>query len=266
MHELVGMGDPARQVSVDVSDPPRQPVLLAEPGRQGSRLRPAVKVTAAGLGAVVVALVLLVGTGWVVTPSVARAEGRVIAELHPVGGRDLGRLPSPDRVGQAVIAVENSRFDHDIGVDPLGVAARLMDQGGLGGATIEQQLAKVLYTGGSDSMWAKAEQVELALKLDEHYSKAQILEMYLNAVYYGNGFYGLEAASQGYFGLAAQQLSWGQASLLAGLIQAPSAYDPLVHLSTAQARQAHVLDRLVATGVLTRDQAAAALAAPLNLR
>lgn len=82
----------------------------------------------------------------------------------------------------------------------LGVAARLVDQHKLEGATIEQQLAKVLYS-GRDGTWANAEDVELALKFDQRYSKGQILEMYLNAVYYGSGYYGLGAAARGYFGV-----------------------------------------------------------------
>jgi membrane peptidoglycan carboxypeptidase len=135
-----------------------------------------------------------------------------------------------------------------------------------GGATLDQQLAKVLYTPTGSGLPAKLEQVELALKLDAKYSKAQILEMYLNAVYFGHGYYGLPAASRGYFGRSPAALNWPQASLLAGLVQAPSAYDPLRHLDLARARQAHVLDRLTHTNVLTPTQAASAERAPLDLR
>jgi penicillin-binding protein 1A len=90
--------------------------------------------------------------------------------------------------------------------------------------------------------------------------------MYLSAIYFGNGYYGVLAASEGYFGLPPDQLSWAQASLLAGLPQAPTMLDPLQHLALARQRQSYVIDRLVATGVLTRAQAAAAAAAPLDLR
>jgi penicillin-binding protein 1A len=84
--------------------------------------------------------------------------------------------------------------------------------------------------------------------------------MYLNAIYYGHQAYGIEQASQTYFHTSANQLNWGQASLLGGLPQAPSAYDPLTHFALARERQRHVLSRLVATGVLTPSQAAAAYA------
>jgi membrane peptidoglycan carboxypeptidase len=85
-------------------------------------------------------------------------------------------------------------------------------------------------------------------------------------VYFGHGFYGLTAAATGYFGVSPAHLSWAQASMLAGLVQAPSAYDPIDHLSAGRLRQRHVLDRLVATQVLSTAQADAAFAAPLVLR
>jgi len=89
--------------------------------------------------------------------------------------------------------------------------------------------------------------------------------MYLSAVYFGHGFYGLPAAARGYFATAPADLSWAQASMLAGLVQAPSAYDPYAHLDLARRRQRHVLDQLVATGTLTASQADTAFAAPLGL-
>jgi membrane peptidoglycan carboxypeptidase len=90
--------------------------------------------------------------------------------------------------------------------------------------------------------------------------------MYLADVYFGHGFYGLPAAANGYFGVTADQLSWPQATMLAGLVQSPSAYDPLPYLSAGQLRQRHVLDRLVGTHVISAAQADAAYAAPLGLR
>jgi penicillin-binding protein 1A len=101
----------------------------------------------------------------------------------------------------------------------------------------------------------KAEDLVLALKLDQAWSKDQILRMYLDDGYYGDGRYGLTAASEGYFGVAPDRLTWAQASLLAGLFQAPSAYDPFTHPDAARARQRHVLDRLVATGRLSQSAA-----------
>ena len=115
-------------------------------------------------------------------------------------------------------------------------------------------------------MSAKVEQIELSFKLEAQYSKPQILEMYLAEVYFGHGFYGLPAAARGLFGVAPADLSWAQASLLAGLVQAPSAYDPYRHQDLAKQRQRHVLERLVATHTLSQAQADAAYADPLGLR
>ena len=135
-----------------------------------------------------------------------------------------------------------------------------------GGATIDQQLAKMLYTPGRDGFTVKAEQVALALKLDHAYPKRRILAMYLDVAYFGHGFYGAYAASEGYFGVPPGDLDWGQAALLAGLLQQPTADDPLVHPDRARARRRHVLARLVATRALTASAARQAAAAPLRLR
>jgi penicillin-binding protein 1A len=89
--------------------------------------------------------------------------------------------------------------------------------------------------------------------------------MYLNSIYYGNGYWGILAASRGYFGLSPRRLTWGEASLLAGLPQAPSAYDPVDHLPLARLRQRHVLDQLVANGYLSTAEADAAFREPLPL-
>src|SRR6201999_1546919 len=100
--------------------------------------------------------------------------------------------------------------------------------------------------------------IGLAFALEHRYSKAQILGMYLNAVYFGHGFWGVAAASRGYFSTTPDRLSWGEAALLAGLPQAPSADDPILHASRARARQREVLHQLAAEHVLTATQAASA--------
>lgn len=211
----------------------------------------------------------VVAVSWPLTPSVADAEQRVTAHLAQHGAKDPHALPHPNRVGQAIVATEDSRFYAHHGLDALGVARAALAavSGGtrdMGGATLDQQLAKNLYTG--NGLLAKAEQVELSFKLEARYTKSQILEMYLSDVYFGHGFYGLPAAARGYFGVAPADLTWAQASLLGGLVQAPSAYDPYAHLDLAKRRQRHVLDRLVATHQLSTTEADAAFAAPLDLR
>jgi len=222
------------------------------------------------VGVLVVVAAVVFGLSWALTPSVSDLPRRVADRLAVHGAAGLTALPVPDRVGQAVVATEDSRFFSHHGVDFPGVLRGLV--GGLsgndkaGGATLDQQLAKVLYTPERTDIGAKIEQVLLGVKIDNAYSKQQILEAYLASVYFGQGYYGITAAAQGYFGLAPSELSWAQASLLAGLVQAPTAYDPLTHLDLAKQRQRDVLDRLVATGMLSRAQADITFVAPLHLR
>jgi penicillin-binding protein 1A len=220
---------------------------------------------------VLVALPILgVALLWPLTPGVAGADQLVTAHLSTFHSSELTALPQPDRVGQALIATENSRFLQTPGIDPVSALraglATVTGRADTGAATLEQQLAKNLYYPQDDGILAKVAEAELALKLDAHYSKDEILRLYLADVYFGHGFYGLPSASQGYFGLSPAQLSWAQASMLAGLVQAPSAYDPIDHLSAGRQRQRHVLDRLVATKVLSPAQGDAVFAGSLGLR
>lgn len=223
----------------------------------------------AALVVVVVLLVVAVAVtaAFSVTPSARSAPSRVRAILaaHHAPS-DNGLVPS--RVGAAVLATEDSRFYSDPALDPQGTLRAawgfVTANPNLGGATIEVQLAKLLYTPGRSNPAALAEQVVMAFKLDLDFTKHQILAMYLNAAYFGDGSYGITAASEHYFRVPATQLTWGQAALLAGLLQAPSAYDPHTHLSSALARRSHVFARLVAVGRLSAAQARAAAAAPLD--
>jgi membrane peptidoglycan carboxypeptidase len=177
--------------------------------------------------------------------------------------------PVPARFAASLVATEDHRFYSEPGIDLYAVArvgrAFLQGQGIQGGATIYQQLAKMLYTGGrSDSAKIEAEQVALAVKLYWTYSRPQILRMYADVAYYGNNDYGLVNASCGYFGVRPAKMSWAQAAMLAGMVQGPSLDDPLTHPASARAREVHVIGRLVATGTLTQAQADAALAVPLS--
>jgi membrane peptidoglycan carboxypeptidase len=201
-------------------------------------------------------------------PGVGDAEARVQHILRVHHGVDSG-MPPPIRLGAAVVAVEDEHFYSNFVVNILDGAARaalatLQTSGDPGGSTIAEQLAKQLYrTGGG--LGGTLEEIGLSVKLQTHYSKRRILEMYLNAVYYGNGFWGDEAAARGYFGTSPNSLSWAEAAMLAGLPQAPTAYDPELHLALARKRQRHVLDRLVETHVLTSAQADAAYGQALPL-
>jgi penicillin-binding protein 1A len=202
------------------------------------------------------------------SPSVSNAPRLVNAILSAHHApSDNGVIPT--RVAKALLATEDSRYYHDPALDPLGVAravtGMVTGNGNDGGATIELQLAKMLYAPGTD-IRDELKQVGVAFRLDAAYGKSAILAMYLNAAYFGDGAYGITAAAEHYFGVPAGRLSWAQASLLAGLVQAPSEYDPHGHLHLARSRQSHVLDRLVATGVLSRAQARLIYDQPLDPR
>jgi len=209
------------------------------------------------LAAVVVTLAVLLGIGWVVTPSVDDAQQLVSAELAAHGGTPL-QGDVPDNLAQALIATEDSRFEHHVGIDAIGAVRAgwgALTGNDEGGSTLDQQLAKNLYAGGKQSFTDRVRCVVLAVKLDATWSKDDLLRMYLDDGYYGHGFVGLTAATNGYFGVEPADLSWAQATLIAGLFQAPSAYDPFLYPDRAAARQAHVLNRLVAVGTLARAQA-----------
>jgi membrane peptidoglycan carboxypeptidase len=251
---------------VSVTSASRIPAGTSPPRRRRRLLRRLL----AGLAALLVLLVLLVvGVTLLVTltPSVSDAPRLVARRLAAERAPLLTRLPARDRVGEAVIATEDGRFYSHFGVDPVGLVRALVGEitggGDHGGATLDQQLAKELYT-PKDTWQDRIEDVGLALKIDHDFTKSRILLMYLNAAYYGNGYYGVLAASRGYFGVPPGRLSWGQAALIAGLVQAPSGFDPTRHFHLARAKQLHVLHRLVAIGVLNPAQARAAYLAPLH--
>ncbi|MGH2857201.1 MAG: transglycosylase domain-containing protein [Solirubrobacteraceae bacterium] len=206
-----------------------------------------------------VAVLLAVGAVYVATlPGVGDAQARARSEMasHHEPVHDL---PTPPRLVAAVVSTEDEHFFDNVVVNVLTGAGRaalatLHTSRDPGGSTIDQQLAKLLYGHGSGAFHTLRE-IGLGIKLALHWSKHQILQMYLNVAYYGQGFWGVEAASEGYFRTAPARLDWGEAAMLAGLLQAPSAYDPVTHLKLARERQRHVLAQLVANGHLTTAQA-----------
>jgi penicillin-binding protein 1A len=202
-------------------------------------------------------------------PDVGDAQQRVAAILAAHHGK-AADLPRSAKVTQAIVAVENDRFYTDHGIDLPSVlhgAWGYLTTGStqVAGATISEQLAKVLYVRDAQTASGKLEMVGLALKLNQRYDKPDLLNMYLNAIYYGDSQWGIVQASQIFFGLPPDRLDWAQAALLAGLPNAPSQLDPTRHLAAAKARQLHVLARLVASGVLTQGQADAAATEPLTI-
>jgi penicillin-binding protein 1A len=238
--------------------------IYQRPPRRHRKLVRTVKVVALLLVLAAVAF----GGLYVLTPSVADASALVQEQAAQHNISYPGVQP-PARFTEALIATEDHRFYSTPGVDPLAVArliaGKITGHPDQGGSTLEQQLAKLLYTSGRGGFTVEAEQVMLAFKFNLSYSKAQILRMYAEVAYYGNQYYGLQAASCGYFGVEPSQLTWPQAALLAGVVNAPTADDPRTNPANARAREMHVVGRLVAVGVLTQAQANAVLAQSLDL-
>lgn len=220
----------------------------------------------AGLGLV---LVLALGAALLLalTPSAdsAAARSRDWMAAHRAGPP---LTTPPARIVAALIAAEDHRFYRHHGLDLLAVgraAGGLVTGRDTGGSTIEVQLAKLLYTGGRDGLADQIEQAAVAVKLDLTYTKTQILLMYLNSEYFGHGYHGVNAAARGYFGIAPQDVTWGQAAMLVGLLKAPSYDDPFRHPDRALGRRGEVVDRLLKVGVLTAAQATAIKGTPLQL-
>src|SRR5215210_1481051 len=170
----------------------------------------------------------------------------------------------------AVVAIEDRRFfDHD-GFDPVrifGSALAVLRAGKAvqGGSTITQQLARQSL-GREKTVRRKLKELLTAVELERHYTKREILEIYLNKVYFGDGLYGAEAATRGYFGKRASELTIAEAALLAGLLQAPSAYAPTVNPERALARRNLVLQAMLDTQAISAAEHERATRAPLRLR
>jgi penicillin-binding protein 1A len=197
------------------------------------------------------------------------ADGSVLATLRSAQNRQPVPLKgiSPLLI-TAVLDTEDHGFWVHGGVDLESIVrAALADieAGGAveGGSTIAQQLVKNYYLSDEKTIIRKLREAVLAERLEQRYSKAKVLDAYLNSVYLGSGAYGVQAASEEYFGKSAAQLNLPEAALLAGLIQAPSAYDPIYNPSAARERRSEVLARMVYYKSITRPEAAAANRAPL---
>lgn len=167
----------------------------------------------------------------------------------------------------AVIAIEDHRFYDHGGFDVIATARALLhnaldDEVREGGSTITQQLAKNLYFDNSPTFTRKLAELFVARAIEKEYSKDQILAAYINCIYYGDGYYNIYDASMGYFGVMPADLSDDQATLLAGVPNAPSLYAPTVNLTLARERQQQVLRAMIDNDMLTREEAN--LIAPLT--
>jgi penicillin-binding protein 1A len=225
-----------------------------------------------GIAKVLAAVILIVAAGigllFVLTPSAGQATALAAAQAREHHIAYPGPAV-PQYFAEALVATEDHRFYTDPGVDPFALVrvagSWITGHTDGGGSTIDQQLAKNLYTSGHSSFTQIVEQVAMAVKLNTTYSRAEILRLYAEIAYYGHGYYGLEAASCGYFGRPPAELTVVQAAMLAGAVNAPTYDDPLVYPAQARARLVHVIDRMAAVGYLTKAQQAAALNAPLGL-
>ena len=212
-------------------------------------------------GLVVVAILGIGAHVWLGRlPSVANLPARVRQTLAKHHAPYTPYATMPSRLVQAIVSTEDKRFWYDPGLDPIAIARATFDDlraGSLieGGSTITEQLAKNVYVGSDHSLRLKLESMGLALVIASRYSKREVLTLYLNRVYLGHGAYGVGAASTIYFHEPVSRLDLSECALLAGLPQAPSAYDPLVHPRAAERRQTEVLNLMLAHGFITTAQA-----------
>jgi len=202
------------------------------------------------------------------TTIILDSEGGKLGELF----KDENRVTVPlDKVAnvmeQAVVSAEDRHFYEHSGVDPIGITRALLNdvrgRNVQGGSTITQQLVKNTYLTTERSLTRKAKEAILAVKVERSLGKRQILERYLNTIYFGRGAYGIEKAAQNYFGKSASELELPEAALLAGLIRAPETADPKTAPDAARNRRAIVLNAMVRDKVITKAEGETAKQAPL---
>ena len=201
---------------------------------------------------------------------VRAANGQVLVSIGPSFGQWLTYDRIPAEMRAAMISTEDRRFRSHIGVDPIGlgraVAAAIFKGRRVSAtSTITQQLARNIFLTNNRNFTRKIKEGILALALERKFSKDQILELYLNRVYFGGGAYGIDAASRKFFGHGADRLSLGEAAIIAGLVKAPSNYSPSADVEAARSRSGVVLQTMVRNGFITADTAAAANPAEVRI-
>ncbi|MGA7681685.1 MAG: PBP1A family penicillin-binding protein [Pseudolabrys sp.] len=194
-------------------------------------------------------------------------QGRALARRGDLAGEPLPLKEMPGYVPKAFIAIEDRRFYEHYGIDPFGIGrafvANVLHRAvAQGGSTISQQLAKNLFLTQERTITRKLQEAMLALWLERKFSKTQILEMYLNRVYFGSGAYGIEQASLRYFGKSARQITLAEAALLAGLVKSPSRLAPTRNFDGAEKRAKVVLKAMAELKFITLTTERTALAHP----
>jgi penicillin-binding protein 1A len=201
------------------------------------------------------------------TIQITGADGSVLANRGEMPGANVALKDLPPYLPKAFIAIEDRRFYSHFGIDPWGIlraaVANILHRGvSQGGSTLTQQLAKNLFLTQERTFQRKLQEVELALWLERKHSKAEILELYLNRVYFGSGAYGVEAAAQRYFGKSAKHVTIPEAAMLAGLVKSPSRLAPNRNPEGAEQRAQTVLTAMAESKFITEAQAQASIGHP----
>ena len=194
-------------------------------------------------------------------------DGSVLASRGEMAGANVALKDLPPYLPKAFIAIEDRRFYSHFGIDPWGIlraaVTNVLHRGvSQGGSTLTQQLAKNLFLTQERTLQRKLQEAELALWLERKHSKAEILELYLNRVYFGSGAYGVEAAAQRYFGKSAKNVTIAEAAMLAGLVKSPSRLAPNRNPEGAEKRAQTVLAAMADSGFITEAQAQASIGHP----
>lgn len=206
-----------------------------------------------------------------ITTRVYADNGELIDEFFLEDRKVIKYEDIPKIVIQAFIAAEDARFFQHKGFDMQSMSRAFfknIEAGRIvqGGSTITQQVAKVLYLSPEKSYMRKIKEALLAYKIDKYLTKEEIITLYLNHIYLGHGTYGIEAASQGYFGKSARDLTLAEAAVLAGLPKAPSSYSPYTHPDKAYQRQVYVLSRMLEDKYISKAEKDLAVATKIRFR
>jgi penicillin-binding protein 1A len=198
------------------------------------------------------------------------ADKELLAERFTEKREPVSLNVMPDDLKQAILATEDSLFYEHPGVDLKGILRAIIrnikaGEYVEGASTITQQLAKTLFLTPRKSIMRKLKEAFLAFQIERRYTKDEILQLYLNQVYFGSGAYGVEAAAQIFFGKPVQDLTLAECALIAGMPKSPSRYSPLINPSLALKRRAVVLQQMSRTGLITPEALKAATASPLHL-
>ncbi|MBV9959522.1 MAG: transglycosylase domain-containing protein, partial [Acidobacteria bacterium] len=238
-------------------------------------------IAAGGLTGIVAAYQLNYSQAAIEVASLATYRPSVVTRVYADDGQTVigefaleKRIPLkydeiPDRMKNAILAIEDARFNDHIGIDPIriaGVVLKNITTGSReGGSTLTQQLAKNLFLSREQTLQRKMNEWLVALQIERYYTKQQIMEMYANHIFLGAGAYGVEAGAETYFNKHAKDLTLEEAALLAGIPKAPGQYSPTVDMNAARERRNLVLEQMAKYGFASAAEVEAAKAKPIKL-